>query len=141
MRGAAGVDFPAFGGWGEGAFGSITTEPQTILMPSSGLTFACRDSAHATGCRFGVWRVAGAKSGVSPVASKDDLADFIDALRENFVANPSEWENATVDRFLDGMAAWVRSMDHYSQNDGQAPVTFPSWSVFADILAAAKIYE
>ena len=85
--------------------------------------------------------MADAKGGGSPVASKEDLADFIDALKENFVANPSEWENVTVDRFLDAMSAWVRSMDNYYKNAGKAPVTSPSWSDFADILAAAKIYE
>jgi hypothetical protein len=85
--------------------------------------------------------MANAKSGGSPVASKEDLADFIDALKENFVANPSEWESATMDRFLDAMSAWVRSMDNYYLNAGKAPVISPSWSVFAEILAAAKIYE
>jgi hypothetical protein len=77
----------------------------------------------------------------SPVVSKEDLADFIDALRNDFLANPSEWENASVDQFLGAMSAWVRAMDNYYQNIGSAPVTSPSWSVFADILAASKIYE
>jgi hypothetical protein len=85
--------------------------------------------------------MADAMRGRSPIASKEDLADFIDALKENFIANPSEWENSTLDRYLDAMSAWVRAMDSYYQNAGKAPVKSPSWSVFADILAAAKIYE
>ena len=29
----------------------------------------------------------------SSVSSKDDLADFIEALKEDFVKNSAEWEN------------------------------------------------
>jgi hypothetical protein len=85
--------------------------------------------------------MAVAGRGEASVASKEDLADFIDALRQDFIANPEEWENSTVDRFLDAMSAWVRDMDGYYQKTGMAPVISPNWSVFADILAAAKIYE
>ena len=85
--------------------------------------------------------MADASRGESTIASKEDLADFIDALKANFIANPSEWENSTVGQYLDAMSAWVRAMDSYYQNSGKAPVKSPSWALFADILAAAKIYE
>ena len=76
------------------------------------------------------------------VKSKDDLAALIESLRDDFIHNPSSWENPTVDKFLDAMAAWVRSMDNYYQKIGEEPPgSSPSWSVFADILTAAKIYE
>jgi hypothetical protein len=76
------------------------------------------------------------------VNSKEDLADFIEILRDDFIRNPSSWENPTLDRFLDAMAAWVRSMDNYYRNVGQEPPgSSPSWSVFSDILIAGKIYE
>jgi len=81
------------------------------------------------------------KMNSSSVSSKEDLADFIEALRTDFVENSAEWENPTVDKFLDAMAAWVRSMDNYYRNTGNAPVASPTWSVFADMLSAAKIYE
>lgn len=77
----------------------------------------------------------------SSVSSKDDLADLIEALKEDLAKNSEEWENPTLDRFLDAMASWVRSMDNYYRNTGQAPVVSPTWSVFADILLAAKVYE
>jgi len=77
----------------------------------------------------------------SSVSSKDDLADFIEALKDDFVKNSAEWENPTVDKFLEAMAAWVRSMDNYYRNTGKTSVVSPTWSVFADILSAAKIYE
>jgi len=75
------------------------------------------------------------------VNSKEELADFIDAMKEDLERNPEQWENATLDHFLDAMAAWVRAMDNLHRNTGRQPVVTPSWSVFADILAAAKDYE
>ena len=77
----------------------------------------------------------------SSVSSKDDLAELIEAMKKDFDKNSHEWENPTVDRFLEAMASWVRSMDNYYRNTGKAPVVSPTWSTFADILAAAKIYE
>jgi hypothetical protein len=75
------------------------------------------------------------------VNSKEDLADFIDAMKEDLSKNPEDWENHALDRFLDAMAAWVREMDGFYRNSGRLPVDTPTWSVFADILSAAKIYE
>ncbi|HTO60930.1 MAG TPA: hypothetical protein VMM15_06715 [Bradyrhizobium sp.] len=75
------------------------------------------------------------------IVTKEDLADFIDSLRVDFLANSEEWENVTIDRFLEAMAAWVRSMENYYRNTGREPIQSPSWSVFADMLSAAKIYE
>jgi hypothetical protein len=75
------------------------------------------------------------------ITSKEDLANFIDSFRNDFLKNPSDWENPTIDSFLDGMAAWVRSMDNYYRNMGRVPPKSPDWSTFADILKAAKVYE
>jgi hypothetical protein len=75
------------------------------------------------------------------VSSKEDLADFIEAMREDLLKDPTQWENATLDRFLEAMAAWVRAMDNFYRNTGKQPIETPTWSVFADILLAAKMYE
>ncbi|MGE8066235.1 DUF7660 family protein [Pseudomonas sp. NPDC089569] len=39
------------------------------------------------------------------------------------------------------MEAWIRSIDMYAKNSGDSDVTSPSWSTFAKILCASKIYE
>ena len=75
------------------------------------------------------------------MSSKEDLANFIEAMREDLLRNPAQWENATLDLFLDAMAAWVRGMDGFYRNTGRQPIETPTWSVFADIISAAKIYE
>lgn len=82
------------------------------------------------------------KHGRMLVETKDELADFIETMKDDFIKNPSSWENSTLDRYLAAMASWVRSMDNYYNNIGEeSPVSSPSWSVLADMIAAAKIYE
>jgi len=78
---------------------------------------------------------------VPKIVSKEDLADFIETLRDEFLQNASAWENPTIDRYLDAMAAWIRSMDNYYKNAGERPPTQPTWQTIADILSAATIYE
>ena len=39
------------------------------------------------------------------------------------------------------MEAWVRAIDMYAKNSGDKTITIPSWSTFAKILCAAKVYE
>lgn len=75
------------------------------------------------------------------IRSKEDLADFVESLRDDLLRDPDSWENPTLERYLDAMAAWIRSMDSYYTNVGQQPPEIPDWSIFADILSAAKIYE
>ncbi|WP_427501459.1 DUF7660 family protein [Methylomonas sp. MED-D] len=78
---------------------------------------------------------------ISRINSKDDLADFIAALRSDLTANPETWENPTLERFLNAMESWMRTMDMYYKNTGQSFPETPSWKIFADALYAAKIYE
>ncbi len=75
------------------------------------------------------------------VKSKDDLADFVLALRDDLQNAPSDWENPTLDRFLSAMESWIRDMDGYYKNTGQNIPDTPTWKVFADILYASKMYE
>lgn len=47
---------------------------------------------------------------------------------------PESWENLTLDRYLDAMAAWLEA----SEKKGDVA---PSWDLFIQMLEAAKIYE
>jgi hypothetical protein len=75
------------------------------------------------------------------VRSKEDLADFVLALRLDLDANPGGWENPTLDRFLDALEDLIRGLDNVSKNTGQPLVQQPTWQTFAAILYASKIYE
>lgn len=78
---------------------------------------------------------------IKHIESKEQLADFIAALVQDLLNNRTEWENVTLDSFLEAMESWVRSMDNYYKNTGQAIPVTPSWKTFADMLYAGKIYE
>jgi hypothetical protein len=78
---------------------------------------------------------------IKQIKSKEDLADFVSALKLDLEADPAGWENPTLARFLDAMECWIGSMDNYYKNAGQPPVEHPTWRTFADILLASKMYE
>ena len=75
------------------------------------------------------------------IVTKDDLASFVEMLRQDFLTNVEEWENPDLEGFLEAMGAWIISMDNAYRNMGKTVPVQPDWKVFADILYAAKIYE
>lgn len=78
---------------------------------------------------------------VENVRTREEFADFICALKEDLELNPSEWENPTLERFLDAMEAWVRALNFYAANSGDEKALVASWQTFAKILIASKVYE
>jgi hypothetical protein len=78
---------------------------------------------------------------IAAIGTKEELADFVIALRDDLETRRDEWENPTLERFLSAMETRIRSMDQYYKNTGQQPVQTPTWRTLADILYAAKIYE
>lgn len=78
---------------------------------------------------------------IDRITTNKDLADFIEALRSDLLANQNEWENPNLERFLEAMAVWVRSMENAYKNTGREFPGQPSWKMVADILYAAKMYE
>jgi hypothetical protein len=92
------------------------------------------------------------------VRSRDDLAYFVAALRQDLQDNAEDWENTTLDCFLDSLARYLEAMDHIYANIraglvpeatievvhrtlGPEPPTAPSWRLLAHCLLAAKVYE
>ena len=78
---------------------------------------------------------------VAAVASKQDLSDFVGALRKDLESQGGDWENPTLERFLEAMQAWIEDSDGYYLNAGQFVPVEPTWRTFAEILIASKIYE
>ena len=73
--------------------------------------------------------------------TREEFAAFVDQLREDLLKRPEEWENPTLDRFLEAMAAWVSASPGYFRNIGQPYPEDVNWSFFAGVLLAARIYE
>lgn len=74
------------------------------------------------------------------VASRDDFIAFVRDLVKDLQDHPENWENGTLDRYLDTVAAWTEDMEGVFENIGK-PVPSPSWNLFAAILMAATMYE
>ena len=78
---------------------------------------------------------------VDRVASRIELASFLDALARRVEDSPEEFENVSLPRFLEAAAAWVRDMDGYFANQGEVVPDELSWSLVAAIFDTATIYE
>jgi len=83
----------------------------------------------------------GPKMTPESVNSKSDFVQFVEGLRADLAKNPDEWENPTLDRFLDAIAAWTATSDNYYRNTARPVPDNVSWRFFAEVLAAARIYE
>ncbi|MEV5790251.1 hypothetical protein [Streptomyces sp. NPDC052192] len=75
------------------------------------------------------------------VTSREELVAFIAQLRDDFVERGEQWENATLDRFLDALTAWIGSSPSWYRNVGQEMPAKGDWTLFARALSAAVVYE
>ncbi|WFU84901.1 hypothetical protein QA645_19810 [Bradyrhizobium sp. CIAT3101] len=75
------------------------------------------------------------------VSSRSDFVIFVDALRRDLLANRGEWENDTLERFLEALSGWVQGMDGYYRNQQLPTPTTPGWKNLAEMMLAAKFYE
>ena len=75
------------------------------------------------------------------IRSREDFVAFVKALSKDLQENPATWENASLERFLDSIAAWVEDMDGYYLSRQKPVPDQPDWKVVGDILMAAKMYE
>jgi len=75
------------------------------------------------------------------VVTSDDLARFISQLAEQADAGYCDWENPTLPRFLEAMAAWAEDIESYYRLHGIDMSQESKWRLFADLLMAATMYE
>jgi hypothetical protein len=78
---------------------------------------------------------------IGHVETREDLARFIAALKEDLLANRDQWENWTLEDYLESMSAWMRDTDSYRRHIGKPSSSEPSWQALAEILYAGKLYE
>lgn len=76
------------------------------------------------------------------VKSRLDFLTFLRELRANRIHHPQEWENGSLDQFINGMIGFTCDMEGYYRHFAQdVDPNQPNWRVRADILVAAKVYE
>ncbi|WP_066172204.1 DUF7660 family protein [Bacillus marinisedimentorum] len=70
---------------------------------------------------------------IESIKSKEELISFIDNLKNDLVTNQTEWENLSLEDYLEAIKSWVEDTNSLPSN--------PNWSTLAEILMAGKFYE
>jgi hypothetical protein len=78
---------------------------------------------------------AGRFASVDPsrVVTQHDAALLVETIVDDLRQHPDEWENHTLERFLDALAASLTSGPNWPEH--------PSWQVLAEALTMASGYE
>jgi hypothetical protein len=76
------------------------------------------------------------------IETKKDFEEFLKLLRLDFETNPDDWENNTLEEFLESLQAYTKDVEGYFKNMN---IPFdekrPTWKIFAQLLLGAKVYE
>jgi hypothetical protein len=76
------------------------------------------------------------------VNSREELALYVDKLCVEFQQRGNTWENATLERFLEALAACIRDHSRETIHQPEAPAGTPAqWGYLAFVLGAATVYE
>ena len=75
------------------------------------------------------------------IQSREEFIAFVRDLSKDFRDNNVTWENDTLERYLDALAAWTEDMDGYYGNRGEVAPVGINWKFIAQLLLAAKVYE
>ena len=78
---------------------------------------------------------------VNSISSREDLVSFVCDLCNSLRDDANSWENDTLERYLDALAAWINGIEGYYKNRGEVMIDTPSWKLIGEILLAAKYYE
>jgi len=78
---------------------------------------------------------------IESINTKDDFIGFLQLLVQDLKNHPEEWENKSLESYLEGIASWTEDMEGYYQNNNLPIPENVDWKVFANILMAAKMYE
>ncbi len=75
------------------------------------------------------------------VKTKQELIVFIKSLRDDFKNNKDDWQNWTLESYLEAVEAWLNDSDGLPMNTGQKIEELSKWELVATILYVGKIYE
>lgn len=81
------------------------------------------------------------KSDIDLVASHIDAARIVERMLADSRAHPQEWENATLERFLDALSRSIRGLDGLYLNRGELFPAQPTWKLVTEALMMASGYE
>ena len=73
--------------------------------------------------------------------NRNDFVTFLRQQVEDYQNNRGNWENQSVDAFLEAMASWIEDMDGYYINMNLPIPQDVDWNTFSDIIIGGKVYE
>jgi len=76
------------------------------------------------------------------VTDRKSFVKFLDLLRKDLSENQQEWENKSLEDFLEALSAYTEDIQGYYDNmKMNIDADQPNWKTFADIIMGARIYE
>ena len=74
--------------------------------------------------------------------TKQEFILFIENLRTDFIENKKQWENKTIEDYLEAISRYTEDIDGYYKNTNQdINLEKVDWKVFANILKGSSIYQ
>ena len=80
-------------------------------------------------------------TGLDQVESNADAARIVEEMLHDLQCHPTEWENGTLERFLEALSASLDSLPNSYANRGVQFPNPPTWKLFAELLVMASGYE
>jgi hypothetical protein len=78
----------------------------------------------------------------SGVNDRQSFIHFLHEFRNNYLLDREQWENKTLDQFLEALASYAEDIQGYYDNVMPSMnADIPSWRVFADMMMGASMYE
>ena len=78
---------------------------------------------------------------ITRIQNHEDLADYVAYLHKEFISNPNQWENQTLDRYLAAMEGWIRDSKGYYENQNRSMPSPEALQAIAEALTASSMYE
>ena len=77
-----------------------------------------------------------------PVMTRAEFSEFVRELRGDLIEKPDEWENITLENYLEAISAYTNDVQAVYKNLGvDVDADLPTWETFSKILKGASIYE
>ncbi|HEV7755584.1 MAG TPA: hypothetical protein VGO94_06955 [Mycobacteriales bacterium] len=75
------------------------------------------------------------------VETREDAARTVRAMLADLQKHPGAWENPTLERFLEALAASITDLDAAYTARGERLPDQPTWRTVAELLVMASDYE
>lgn len=75
------------------------------------------------------------------VKSRNDFIEFVELFNKDYREHREDWQNVSLDTFLEGLGGFARDMGGYYKNRGEIiDVDVMTWRMAAQMLLAATVY-